>query len=122
MLEIGRSLKLPNINNVLIPKAKITGYLLSESHPHGRHKAAVFGSFGFTARSLERLASALRRHAIEQNVAKIEDTPFGTRYIIEGGLVVPNGGTVALRSIWFVEKGEHIPRFVTAYPLEREDR
>ena len=70
--------------------------------------------------SWETLASSLKRHTIKKSVAKIEDTPFGTRYTIEGGLELPNGGSIGVRSVWFAEEGEDIPRLVTAYPLERK--
>lgn len=114
-------MKLPNGERALIPKSKLLDYLLSESHPHGRHKAAFFIRVGFTSDSWKRLSSALRRHAVGQNVAKIEDTRFGTRYTVEGALMAPNGESIVLRSVWFIDKGADVPRLVTAYPLERKD-
>jgi len=65
------------------------------------------------------LANALRRHAAENEVVKTEQTPFGTRYVVEGPLSTPNGRSVNVRVVWFVEHAETIPRLVTAYPLER---
>ncbi len=114
-------MKLPNSEKAVIPRVKVVDYLLSPSHQHGRHKAAFFKRFGFEAESWRRLASALMRHAAEQNVAKIEDTPFGTRYTVEGGLISPSGESMRIRSVWFIDKGEEIPRLVTAYPLERNE-
>jgi len=113
--------KLPNGNKAVIPKAKVLDYLLSPSHEYGRHKAAFFTRIGFEAQSWERLASALMRQAAEQNVTKIEDTLFGTRYTVEGGLVAPSGESIALRTVWFVDKGESTPRLITAYPMERKE-
>ena len=43
-------------------------------------------------------------------------TPFGTRYVVEGIMEVPDGRTPSIRSVWFVAEGEEIPRFATAYP------
>lgn len=40
-------------------------------------------SFGFSIEAWEVLAEALRRHAAEHKVTKIETSPFGTRYVIE---------------------------------------
>jgi hypothetical protein len=40
-------MKLPNQHKAIIPDTKIRGYLLSTSHPYGRHKAAFFKRFGF---------------------------------------------------------------------------
>ena len=115
-------MKLPNGDQAIIPKSKITDYLLPESHQQGRYKAAFFNRFGFEPEFWKRLALALKRHAEVHTVDKIEDTPFGTRYTVEGGLITPSGDHIMVRSVWFIDKGEHIPRFVTAYPLERKDQ
>lgn len=47
-----------------------------------------------------------------------EETPFGTRYVIEGPLIAPNGRELQIRTVWFIEEGSRAPRFVTAYPLK----
>jgi len=43
---------------------------------------------------------------------------FGSKYVIEGSLIAPDGQTVQIRAIWFIEFGTANPRFVTAYPLK----
>jgi hypothetical protein len=113
--------KLPNREKALVPESKIVGYLLAGAHPHGQYKAAFFVSFGFSLESPSSLASALKRHAADQEVARVEDSRFGTRYIIESVLEAPDGRKPAIRSVWFIEAGEELPRFVTAYPLARRD-
>ncbi|WP_373526470.1 DUF6883 domain-containing protein [Nostoc sp.] len=45
-------------------------------------------------------------------------TIFGTRYAVEGTLVSPDGRNPVIRSAWFMETGETIPKFVTSYPLK----
>ncbi len=105
-----------------VPKAKITKYLLSFTHRDGRSKAEFFTRFGFSADAWEELVRVLRHHAATHNVKQIEDSPFGTRYIIEGIIQTPDGRTPVIRSIWFVEAGEEIPRFVTAYPVGGKNR
>jgi len=112
-------LKLPNYEHAVVSEAKITGYLLSTKHRDGRSKAEFFMRLGFSSDAWEDLVKALLRHATENEVAKIEDSPFGTRYIIEGTLFAPRGKGAVVRSVWFIETGEKIPRFVTAYPLQR---
>jgi len=62
------------------------------------------------------LADALVRHAAENEVAAVEASPFGTRYIIEGIIITPDHRNPNVRAIWFIESGAEIPRFVTAYP------
>lgn len=111
-------MKLPNRESAVLPEAKLRDYLLSVSHPHGRHKAIFFGRFGFTRERWQELASALRAHAEAHEVAKVEETPLGTRYTVEGDLSTPVGRVVRVRTVWYVERGENFPRFVTAYPLE----
>lgn len=113
-------MKLPNRERAVIPEAKLRDYLLSLSHPHGRHKAVFFGRLGFTGESWQELASALRTHAEIHEVKKVEETAFGTRYTVEGDLTTPVGRVVRVRAVWYVERGEDFPRFVTAYPLEVE--
>ncbi len=115
-------MRLPHYQEAIVPEGKITGYLLSLSHPDGRSKARFFFRFGFTPEAWEVLAEALRRHAAGHPVAGIEASPFGTRYVIEGIISAPDGREPLIRVVWFVETGEQIPRFVTAYPLSRSER
>jgi hypothetical protein len=110
--------KLPNVNKAIIPQKKITNYLLSPTHSSGRDKAVFFRRFGFTSDSWEVLAQALQQHAVRHEVVKIEASPFGSRYVIEGRIRTPSGRTPRIRVVWFIEAGEGIPRFVTAYPLK----
>lgn len=112
-------MKLPNYENAIIPHAKIVDYLLSQSHRDGRGKAKFFAQFGFTINFWEELVQALRQHVTDNEIAKIEESPFGTRYVIEGKIITPDGRTPLIRSVWFVATGETIPRFATAYPLTR---
>jgi hypothetical protein len=113
-------MKLPNQAQASVPEEKITAYLLSFIHRDGRHKAAFFTRFGFALDAWETLAMALRQHAADHEVAKVEDSPFGTRYVVEGTITAPDGRTPVIRSVWFINTGQDTPRFVTAYPLERE--
>lgn len=110
-------MKLPNHERALVPREKITDYLLSPIHKDGRGKAAFFSRFGFTPESWQTLAGALLRHAARHEVAKADATPFGTRYVVEGGLETPDGRAPLVRVVWFVETGEETPRLATAYPL-----
>ena len=73
-------MELPNVQNAEIPQAKIRGYLLSPTHRDGQHKAEFFTRFGFSVTAWQELAAALRQHAIDHEIAKEEDSPFGKRY------------------------------------------
>lgn len=94
-------------------------YLLSSTHRGGRGKAGFFSAFGFQVSAWEALADALRQQARDNVVTLSEDTPFGTRYVIEGPLVAPNGWQLQVRTVWFIDESGRAPRFVTAYPLKR---
>jgi hypothetical protein len=112
-------MKLPNYEQVMVTREKVVDYLLSETHRDGRHKAAFFKRYGFTVREWEKMASALRAHAAEHDVTRIETSPYGQRYAIEGIIRSPDGRDPFIRTIWFIETGEETPRFVTAYPVRR---
>ena len=112
-------MKLPNVENAIVPRRKITEYLLSSTHRDGRSKAAFFTRFGFSIEEWDVLAAALLRHARQHEITKIEGSPFGTRYVIEGTMVAPDGTTLNIRSIWFIRNGGTIPQIVSAYPLRR---
>jgi len=110
-------MKLPDIPNAIVPEAKITEYLLSLTHRDGRSKARFFTRFGFSADDWKALANALIRHAEEHEVAKIEATQFGVRYVIEGSLNALDSRTPSVRVVWFISTDETEPYLVTAYPL-----
>lgn len=109
-------MKLPNNDKAIVPREKIEDYLLSHTHRDGRSKAAFFTQFGFSADVWQTLAEALLQHATEHEVAKVETSPFGTRYVIEGELHTPDGRAPLVRVIWFVDNGTGTPRLATAYP------
>lgn len=110
-------MRLPNAEQAEIPEEKIIGDLLSMTHRDGRHQAAFFMAHGFRAEAWEMLTQALRRHAADHEIAKTEQTPFGTRSVVEGPLQTPDGRNPLMRVVWFVERGGTIPRLATAYPL-----
>lgn len=112
-------MKLPHVDRLEISKAKVVQYLLSSAHRAGKGKAAFFSAHGFTVSTWETLSKALRQHALDNAVMLTEDTEFGTRYVIEGPLVAPNGRQLQVRTVWFIDEGDQSARFVTAYPLKR---
>jgi hypothetical protein len=63
------------------------------------------------------MASALRVHAEQNDVAGAEETEFGSRYIVEGPLRAPDGWAPTVRVVWFIKQGNDRPRLVTVYPL-----
>lgn len=92
-------MKLPSGERTVVPQQKITEYLLSLSHREGRGKAAFFTRFGFSVDVWRELATALRQHAVGHEVTKVEDSPFGMRYVIEGTIVTPDKRNPVIRSV-----------------------
>jgi hypothetical protein len=111
-------MKIPKADQAQAAPAKILNYLLSPSHPVGKHKAAFFLRFGFNMIQWEQMANALIRHAAENEVAASKTTPFGVNYTVKGRLQTPDGRNPTICLVWFMEHAEDIPRLVTAYPDE----
>jgi len=107
---------LPNAENAYFPLSKITRYLLSETHSVGRAKARFFRALGFNERHPELLQEALLEVAREGLVRGILETPYVSKYVVDGQLRTPKGELVWIRTIWIVEAGQDQPRLVTAYP------
>jgi hypothetical protein len=110
-------MKLPNAAEAEVPEAKIIRYLLNPNHRSGKSKAQFFLRHGFRIEEWAKLATALRQHASENEVTRREPTPLGERFVIDGLLALPDGSTVMLRVVWFIETGETIARLATAYPV-----
>lgn len=112
-------MKLPGVEQAVVSKEKIIGYLLSLEHWSGRGKAIFFLRFGFQTKKWRELADALIEHAAANEIESEVKTDYGKKYIIEGEIETPSGRRPVVRTVWFIAKGESIPRFVTAYPEER---
>ena len=110
-------MKLPNSESAFIPKAKLTNYLLSETHPDGKQKAKLFKAVGFNETNVPLLEISLLDIAHTQGVKAIVKTIHGIKYVIEGRIAAPNGKTLNLRTIWIIEPNRKAPRFVTSYPI-----
>ena len=109
-------MKLPNQKNASVSLSKISDYLISETHPVGKWKAKIFQSHGYTQKNIDSLRDGLLSIANEEEVNDIINTIYGTKYIINGNLKTPSGKELNVKTIWIIDTGQEIPRFVTAYP------
>jgi hypothetical protein len=109
--------RLPNPQLAIIDRRKVADYLLARNHPAGRAKAAFFARFGFMAAEWSQLRDALLDHARSAPTVSAAETPFGTKYILEGAIAAPDGRNPRVRAVWFIAIGDTTPRFVTAYPV-----
>ena len=109
-------MKLPRNQEAIVPEEKITGYLLSESHPVGKAKARYFKKIGYSEENIAQLRQDLIKIAVTNAVCEEVRAVFGIKYIVDGTMVSPTGIRASLRTVWIIETGESLPRFVTAYP------
>lgn len=115
----GTHVRLPGADRAVLDESKVRDYLLSDSHPVGRFKAAFFGAMGYSAAEWASLAADLRHHAMDGEAFASEANEYGQKYEVRGRLVGPTGKTANLVALWIVLKGEGFPRFVTAFPGAR---
>jgi len=113
---------MPNAEQAFVPTNKILRYLLDPANERNQGKAGFFFRFGFTRRSWRRLATALRQHALLYDVVSTETTEYGVKYRIVGALTTPDERNPTVRTLWIVQHGDDMPRFVTAVPHDRRRR
>lgn len=111
-------MRMPAASRAFVDASKVRDYLLSEFHPVGRSKAALFRALGYSPSGWQDLALDLRRHALENEVAATQRTPYGVKHRVRGRLAGPRR-SVVLVTVWIVLDGEDFPRFVTAFPAGR---
>ncbi len=109
-------MKVPNAQRAIIDVEKLQRYILSPAHPVGRFKAAFFRQFGYSAENWEEFERHLRGQILPRDVSRVEDTPYGRKFVVEGPLVNPAGEVMQIITVWVILKKESVPRFVTAYP------
>ena len=112
-------LNVPNYQSAEIHPDKITKYLLAESHVDGGDKAERFDQVGFRLTEWKELAVALHVHIANNNVVRIDNTEYGTKYIVDGWLEAPRGRPVYVRAVWQIDRGSNHPRLISAYPFGR---
>jgi hypothetical protein len=86
------------------------------AHPDNGGKAAFFESLGFRSSEPELLTEALRKLARQAEVTKATVSPHDRKYVIVGQIESPIRNVANVQTIWIVDKGRDVARFVTAYP------
>ena len=109
-------MSLPNSDRAVIDPEKVRDYLLSESHPVGRFKAAFFGTLGYTPNRWEQLRDDLLALAHAGMATPGKPSPFGRTFEVNGILRGSSGRSAEVQTVWIIRANEEAPRFVTAYP------
>jgi hypothetical protein len=111
-------MKLPNCAAAVSAEEKLRDYLLNAAHPDNGCKAAFFAALGSQRESWNALADARRELARTASISAEFDSAHGQKYIVDARIQSPSGRSPFLRTIWIVDRGDDIPRLVTAYPHE----
>jgi len=109
-------MKVPNADRAVIAADKLTGYVLNVSHKRGGPKARLLLSVGYRSDNPQSLESDLRIQHLSLDVTRTHQSAYGVVYEIEGPITTPNGRTVRFCSVWQVDTGSEVPRFITMYP------
>lgn len=114
-------MKLPNLENAVVSKAKILDYLLANTSKSARAKARFFSRFGFTRDDWRVLREALFEHCRTHEVDSVETDVYGKRYTIIGEVICPDGRSPIIKAVWIIDDGVEEPRLITAFPSRRKN-
>ena len=106
---------IPNAERAVIAAAKLTEYLLNMSHKRGAAKARLLLGVG-RPDAPRLLESDLRAQHLSLDVTRTSENAYGVVYEIEGPIKTPSGKTMRFCSIWQIDAGTDVPRFITMYP------
>ena len=109
-------MKVPNAQRAVIAADKLTGYLLNLSHRRGAAKARLLLNFGYRSDNPEILEADLRTQHLSLDVTGTSTNAYGMVYEIEGPIKTPSGRAVRFCSVWQIDTGADMPRFITMYP------
>ena len=107
---------LPNPETCRVDETKITSYLMNETHEEGGPKAKFFQSVGFKNPCLNDFKAMLLTHAKVNPIAKTESHNYGTKFIIDCNVSMPNGKMYCIRTVWNDHHDGQPPRLITAHP------
>lgn len=107
---------MPNGEQAFVPPEKLSGYLLSETHPIGKAKARFFRSMGFSVETAHLLEVQLLAIARDAEPATPSPSPHGQKYSVVGTVEAADGRRALIQTVWIIESSDERPRFVTAYP------
>jgi hypothetical protein len=109
-------MRIPNATRAIVAPEKLSTYLLNVSHRRGGPKARLLLSVGYRSDDPRSLESDLRAQHLPLEVARTSRNAYGVVYEIEGPIKTPGGKILWFCSIWQVDTGTDVPRFITMYP------
>lgn len=110
-------------DGILIPRAKITRYLLDSTSEQGASKARFFIEVcGFSPDEPAALAAALRRHPSTAVRMKTRLTAYAPQVDYICGIDTPARGRMCVVTAWKVLKDGTTLQLVTARPAAKSER
>jgi hypothetical protein len=107
---------IPNAARATIAAEKLTTYLLNPSHKRGGAKAKFLLNLGYRTSAPEILEFDLRTQHLSLEATRTSQNAYGVAYEIEGLIKTPSGKSMRFASIWQIDTGNEVPRFITMYP------
>ena len=109
-------MSIPNADRAIIAVEKLTAYLLNPTHKRGAAKARLLLSLGYRTDAPHVLESNLRAQHLSLSPSRTSQTPYGVAYEIDAPITTPSGRIARFCSIWQIDSGSDVPRFITMYP------
>lgn len=105
-------MKIPD--NAVIPKEKLTKYLLISRIKDDKSK--FLEQAGFIQDNPDDLLKAIRQLAVTNEAREDNINEYGIFYTVEGNLQGVNGRDLAVVTVWLQSKNDGIFRFITLKP------
>jgi len=70
---------LPNRTEAYVPREKLTGCLLSQTHAIGRSKAQLFRAHGYSEQTVDQFEHDVLDVVKTNDVQQVTETPHGTK-------------------------------------------
>jgi len=116
LIDCRETVPMPNAVRATIAAEKLTAYLLNPAHKRGGTKARLLLSLGYRRDAPGALESDLRTQHLPMDPTRTSENAYGVAYEIEGPIRTPGGRIVRFVSIWQIDAGSDVPRFITLYP------
>jgi hypothetical protein len=108
----GLDVRIPE--DLIIPDAKITRYLLMQKARNDKSK--FLAQAGFTQENPETLKAAIQTQSVATEAIEDRSNEYGTFYQVEGDLVGANGVSLSVVTVWLQRQIDGKFQFVTLKP------
>ena len=109
-------MRVPNADRAIIAADKLNAYLLNMSHKRGPQRRGCCSAWGTGPTLPSVLESDLRAQHLSLEAVRTHKNAYGVVYEIVGPIRTPNGNRVQFCSVWQIDTGTDVPRFITMYP------